>query len=753
MCLSDVDARMRDAGARDRKWLASIISSGVIVSNMWWHILPIGVREMRFLGLWLAALFLAGVGHCVVLARASDASKDARYWARARALVARMTLREKIMEVHGEGTAQFPRHIVGIPKLGIPELRLANGSVGVGPADNSPQKPATALPSEISIAATWDPALAERYGKVIGREARDMGYGMVEGPDINIARVPQNGRTFEGFGEDPFLTAQIAVADIRGIQSQHVMAEAKQFAANNQETDRIGINEIVPLRALHEIYFPAFKASIMQGDVAAVMGAYNKVNGIFCCENRYLLTDMLRRRWHFTGFVTSDFGATHSTVASALNGLDVEMPTARYFGGKLLAAVKSGRVPMAVLNNMLVCRFATMMKFHLFGRPPHIRPVPVKHDATLALHMAEEGMVLLKNQHGLLPLNAAKIKSLAVIGPYALRAMTGGGGSSHVIPFFTVSPMQGIKNRVGGAVRVLFNNGSKIPQAVRLALSCQYAIVMIGDYETEAHDHPLTLSRNENRLVEAVVAANPRTIVVLKTGSALLLPWASRVPAILEAWYPGEEDGNAVAAVIFGDIDPSGKLPITFPASAGQLPAHTVQEYPGVPVPGTRNLIVHYSEGIFVGYRYYNEHHLKPLFPFGFGLSYTTFHFGHLSIRATRLVIGRSKSLRVRFTVTNTGKRYGAEVAQVYLGYPSSKAVPEPPEQLQGFARVTLRPGQRKQVTISIPVNALNYWSDTKRSREPLPGRYRIMVGDSSAHLPLHGYVRLVATGGTHVPA
>jgi beta-glucosidase len=688
-------------------------------------------------------LALTGCGIQCVPAAANSSTVSANDLARAKALVARMTLPEKIEEVHGEGTHLHPRHIVGIPRLGIPELRLANGCVGVGPADDWPQKPATALPCELSLAATWNPALAMRYGEVIGREARDLNYGMVEGPDINIARVPQNGRTFEGYGEDPFLTSQTAVAVIRGIQSRHVMAEAKHFDANNQETDRGGINEIIALRTLHEIYFPAFKAAVRQAAVAAVMGAYNRVNGVFCCQNKYLLTDTLRDRWHFAGFVTSDFGATHSTIASALHGLDVEMPKGKYFAKGLQSAVQSGRVPVKVLNNMLVQRFATMMRFHLFSHPPALRPIPIRRDGELALHAAEQGMVLLKNHGGLLPLDAAKIHSIAVIGPYAVRAMTGGGGSSHVIPLFTIKPVRGIKNLAGAHVHVLFNNGANIAQAVRLARAAQIAIVMVGDHETEGHDHPLTLSKHQNHLVEAVAAANEHTVVVLKTGSAMILPWVQQVPAILEAWYPGEEDGNAVAAVLFGEVNPSGKLPMTFPANAMQLPAHTQQQYPGVPVKGSRNLVAHYSEGIFVGYRYYDQHHLKPTFPFGYGLSYTTFRFSDLHILTPRLRDTPGKTLRMTLTVTNTGRRAGAEVAQLYLGYPSSKTAPEPPEQLRAFARVALQPGQSKQVKLSVPVSALSYWSATRRSWQTLPGTYRIMVGDSSADVPLHGEVTL----------
>lgn len=666
---------------------------------------------------------------------------------RAKALVRRMTLAEKIEEIHGEGTHQHPRHIVGIPSLGIPELRLANGCVGVGPADDFPQMKATALPAEISLAATWSRKLAQQYGQVIGREARDLNYGMVEGPDINIARVPQCGRTFEALGEDPFLTAAMAVADIRGIQIQHVIAEAKHFAANNQETDRGQLNEIISLRALHEIYFPAFKAAVKQADVGAVMGAYPRINGVFCCQNPYLLHTTLRNRWGFSGFVTSDFGATHSTVASALAGLDVEMPEGHYFGRKNLeTAIRTGKVSMSVINAMLVRRFATMMRFHLFTHPPKARALPKRRDGVIARRIAEQGIVLLKNQGGLLPLNPATCRSIAVIGPYAAQAMTGGGGSSQVVPLYTVNPVAGIRNRAGSGVRVIFNVGSSIRQAVRAARSVQVAIVMVGDHETEGRDDSLSLSKHQNRLVAAVAAANSHTIVVLKTGSSKLLPWVRQVPAILEAWYPGEEDGNAVAAVLFGDVNPSGKLPLTFPASASELPAHTPAEYPGVPVNRALGmhgpLVVHYSEGVFVGYRYYDAHHFTPTFPFGFGLSYTTFIFRHLHITTPAQGVG-GNALQAVFDVTNTGRRAGAEVAQLYLGYPSSRSIPEPPEQLRGFAKVYLQPGQRRQITLNVPVKALRYWSTAKRAWQPLPGIYHIYVGDSSAHLPLRASFNL----------
>lgn len=681
-------------------------------------------------------------------AAAAPRHAPASAWAQARSLVRKMTLREKIEELHGTPSRGHFRHIVGIPGLGIPELRLANGCVGVGPADDRPQKPATALPASIALAASWSPRLARQYGVLMGEEARDLNYGMLEGPDINIARVPQNGRTFEAYGEDPFLDAHIVVPVVEGVQSRHVIAEVKHYDANNQETDRFQINEIIPLRALHEIYLPAFKAAVERAHVAAVMCAYPRINGSFNCQNPYLLENTLWGRWQFHGFVTSDFGATHSTVRSALNGLDVEMPNDRFFGKPLYAAVKAGKVPMSVINHMLEARFSTMIRFGLFNHPPAPRPIPVRRDAAVALHIAEQGMVLLKNSGGILPLQATQIHSLALIGPYAVRAMTGGGGSSHVVPILTVKPLAGLRALAPHA-HIVFNNGSNPAQAARIARAAQIAIVMVGDHETEGRDHPISLIAGQNALIRAVAAANPRTIVVMKSGSAILMPWIGQVRAVLEAWYPGEEDGNAVAAVLFGKVNPSGKLPLTFPRALAQLPAHTPAQYPGVPAGNGhavyqqhlhRRMVpmqVTYSEGVFVGYRYFDAKHENPLFPFGFGLSYTTFAFHHLHVARNVFTARQEKALNVSFDVTNTGHRAGAEVAQLYLGYPSTAHLPEPPRQLRAFKKIFLNPGQTRRVTLRVPVRRLRAWNPATHSWQPLYGYYRVLAGDSSANLPL----------------
>ncbi|HXC35186.1 MAG TPA: glycoside hydrolase family 3 C-terminal domain-containing protein [Candidatus Acidoferrales bacterium] len=657
--------------------------------------------------------------------------------ARARQIVNQMTLQEKITELHGIHDAVHQRYVPPILRLGIPGFRIANGPAGVGPGDEHHQLPATALPAPILLASTWDPDLARDYGVVIGKEAKALDDDLLEGPDINIARVPQNGRTFEAFGEDPYLVGRMAVAEIQGIQSQGEIANVKHYAANNQETERFTINEIVGERALREIYLPAFEASVKEGDVASVMSAYPKVNGQYCCQNDILENKILKKQWGFQGFITSDFGAVHSTAPSAMAGLDLEMPTGKYFGDALAAAVQSGKVPLSVIDDKLVRRFRTMMQFGLFDQPAGMKQIPEYEDGQKSLKIAEEGIVLLKNDHETLPLDANKIYNIALIGPYAVEAMTGGQGSSHVRPLYSVSPEQGIEKRVGSMARVRVAAGSDIPKAVSLAASADLVILMVGDSETEGKDHPITLRGNQDELVEAVVAANPHTVVVLKSGSAVLMPWVDKVPAILEAWYPGEEDGNAVAAVLFGDVNPSGKLPMTFPKELADLPANTTQQYPGM------NGEVDYSEGIFVGYRHYDQEHIQPLFPFGYGLSYTTFGFSNLTITPGSVKNTDPFKVSVDFDVTNTGKRAGEEVAQLYVGLPATTRMPQPPEQLKRFAKILLQPGETRHVHFELDKQAMSCWNERHHKWAVLAGPYHIMVGPSSRHLPLQGNVNV----------
>ncbi len=658
---------------------------------------------------------------------------DEDWDARARELVGKMTLPEKITELHGIQDSEYYRYVPPISRLGIPAFHIANGPAGVGPAGDSPQKPATALPSPISLAASWDVSMAKSYGVILGREAKDLNEDLLESPDINIARVPQNGRTFEAFGEDPYLVSQLSVAEIDGIQSQGEIANVKHYAANNQESARSKVNVIVDERTLHEIYFPAFEASVKQGHVASLMAAYNKVNGLYCCENDFLLNQILKKDWDFQGFVTSDFGAVHSTAASALAGLDLEMPTGKYFGCNLETAVESGRVSIFVIDDKLIRRFRTMMEYGLFDHAPNPKPIPAQEDGAESRHFAEEGMVLLKNKGNELPLDPQHLRSIAVIGPFATQAMTGGGGSSHVEPLYTVTPVNGIQQRLGTNVLVSFIDGKDRAKAAALAKSSDVAIVMVGDSEAEGHDHSLVLSSNQDDLIEAVASVNPHTVVVLKTGSAILMPWLDKVPALLEAWYPGEEDGNAVAAILFGDVNPSGKLPITFPRRLADLPANTLEQYPGT------NNVVHYSEGVFVGYRHFDAKQIEPLFPFGYGLSYTTFAYNNLSVNSTNFSAnpGDGGAVTLDFDVANTGKRFGEEIAQVYVGFPSTSAIPEPPKQLKSFEKIPLQPGQTQHIHLALDARSFSYWDVQAHDWKIQPGTYQIMIGSSSRDIQL----------------
>jgi beta-glucosidase len=467
------------------------------------------------------------------------------------------------------------------------------------------------------------------------------------------------------------------------------------------------------------------------------MCAYNKVNGPFSCQNDTLMNQILKTDWGFNGFVISDFGAVHSTVASALAGLDLEMPTGIYFAAALKAAVESGDVPMALIDDKLIRRFRTMIAAGVFDDPPSSQPIPVEEDGAAARQLAEEGMVLLKNDQGTLPLDASRVRSIAVIGPYAARAMTGGGGSAHVNPVYTVDPVPGIKNRVGPRVAVTFADGSDIPAAVALAESADVAIVMVGDTETEGRDHSIALGGNQDELVAAIAAANPNTVVIVKSGSAVLMPWVDSVPAILEAWYPGEEDGNAVAALLFGDFNPSGKLPITFPRNVEDLPASTPEQYPGV------NGVAHYSEGVFVGYRHFDAGSIDPLFPFGHGLSYTSFSYDNLVIDESSACSSENPdhTFCVDLDVTNTGNCAGGEAVQLYVGMPSTDDVPQPPEQLKRFQKVYLSPGETTHVQFVLDARSLSYWDVTGHLWLVAPGTYQIMVGSSSRDVRLWGQI------------
>ncbi len=690
-----------------------------------------GRRTILALTVCISAVIAGLLAH---LPAADTASSSQKPWMdktlsslkRAELLVQQMTLDEKILEIHMMDTRDHPREVPAIERLGIPALKITNGPAGAGPGDARPTQPATALPSALGLAASWDPSMAERFGRLAAQEVAHRGEGLIEAPGVNLARVPQNGRNFEYFGEDPYLASQMTVAEIRGIQSQGVIAEVKHYAANNQENDRKTINEIIDERTLREIYLPAFEAAVKQADVGAVMCAYPSVNGQFGCENTHLLKDILRNEWNFKGFVQSDYTATHTTVNAALAGLDLAMKP-DYYDGAMKTAITSGRLSQSVVDTMLIRRFSQMFRFGLFDNPHMPTPIPEKIDGAIAQSIAIQCAVLLKNSHNQLPLNAKTIRSIALIGPYAGAAHTGGAGSSAVTSLYTVTPVQGIKNIIKDAVKVSYDVGSDPAAAAALARSADVALVMVGNKDREGRDRSdLSLPDNQNQLVSAIAAANPHTVVVLKTGGPVLMPWLDQVAAALEAWYPGEEDGNVVAQLLFGNMNPSGKLPLTFPKAERDTPAHTPQQYPGV------NGTAVYSERLQVGYRWYDEQHIAPLFPFGYGLSYTRFAIRNLRAPAR---LHADVPARIGVDITNTGGTPGAEVIQVYIAAPA--AAHEPPRQLRGFAKVPLRPGETRHVTITLERRAFSIWNETANRWTTFPGRYVILVGNSSLELPV----------------
>jgi beta-glucosidase len=655
---------------------------------------------------------------------------------RAKAIVAQMTVAEKLSQLAGirDDAKDLYRIVPAIPHLGIPALLLTNGPAGVstGGSRNPDHQPlATALPAPISLAASFDVRQADSYGAIGGAETLDVGRNVLEGPTVGIARVPVNGRSFEGYGEDPYLAAQMAVHDINGVQSKGVIANVKHYVGNDQETNRFSVNDDVDERTLREIYLPPFEAAVEDAHVGSVMCAYPKVNGTFNCENPILLNGVLKKEWGFDGFVFSDFGAVHSTVGSANAGLDLETPNAGSFSpAKLQAALDAKQITMATINDKLVRRYATMIRLGLFDRTPTMTPIPAKDDGAVARHIAEEGMVLLKNTGNLLPLGKSALHSIALIG--SNRAVTGGGGSSHVKPLYTVTPSDGLAARAGSGVTITTDPGTSTSSAAAKAKAADVAIVMVQDSEGEGKDRAnLTLPKNQDALVSAVAAANPKTVVVSKTGGPILMPWVDQVPAILQAWYPGEEDGNAVADVLFGAFNPSGKLPVTFPRKETDVPANTTNQYPG-----DANGTAHYSEGIFVGYRHYDAHNITPLFPFGFGLSYASFSYANLKVTK-----GSGANVTVEADVTNTGTSTGGEIAQLYVGSPSSSAVPEAPDELAGFRKVTLTAGQTKHVTFTLNARSFSHWDTASHSWKITAGSYRILVGGGSRDIRLRGTV------------
>jgi beta-glucosidase len=681
---------------------------------------------------------------------------------RARELVAAMSVDQKIAMLSQSqpiwrhyGAAGYVAAQAG---LCIPDLVLNDAGQGVGDMEAN----TTAFPAPISQSSSWDPTLQRQFGHALGWEAWHKGINVQLAPGIEIDRVPLNGRNFEYMSEDPLLAGSGAVAEVQGIQSNPVIATVKHYVANSQETNRMTVSSDVSERALEELYAAPYEAAVRKGNTGSVMCAYNRINVTYACENPKTLTTILKRQFGFNGFVVSDWGATHSTVAAANAGLDMEMGIGpgSFFTAPLKTAVQSGQVRMSRLNDMALRIARTMFRLGIFDHPTPAQPAAVNTDVrrpadiALARTISESGTVLLKNSGGVLPLSGAR-KKVAVIGPGAglegAERFYNGGGSGHIpelgVKPDVVSPLQGIMRRARRQHdTVLYADGSSPVDAAAAASTADVAVVFVGNQDTEGIDRStLDLSADncsfagcamqpvdQDQLIAKVAAANPNTIVVLNTGGPVLMPWLGQIKGLFEAWYPGQQDGNAIAAVLFGDVNPSAKLPETFPKSRADIPTQTQQQYPGVTEPSGVPRAT-YSEGLLVGYRWYDAKRITPLFPFGFGLSYSSFRLRNLRLRSSRR---GAASIEVGFDVRNTSARAGAEVPQVYVADPHT--IGEPPKQLEGFTKVPLAPGRARRAIIRLDSRAFAHWDSATHSWRVTPGCYGIMVGSSSRDLPLH---------------
>ena len=684
---------------------------------------------------------------------------------RAEMVLKQMTLDEKIELMHGNGMPGWPgpepknfRYsnggaglVMGIPRLGIPPIQMSDAAYGVR-ASAYNGRYSTALPSNLGAAASWDPQGACEYGALIGRELRAQGYNMTLGGGTNITREPRNGRTFEYQGEDPILAGTLVGNRIKCEQAQHVIGDIKHYAVNDQESGRNEANVIIGKRVLHETDLLAFEIGIEIGQPAAVMCSYNAVNGDFACENTYLLTTVLKQNWKFPGFVVSDWGGTHSTVKASAAGLDNEQPLDIFYGPAMKKAVEEGKVPMSQIDDHARRVLRSEFAAGLVDNPPKKSVIDVEANLEIARKLEEQSIVLLRNEKSLLPLDS-KTKSIAIIGQNADIGMISGGGSAQVDPpgrsspewlehvWFPSSPMKAVQAKAPSA-SVKFDSGADPAKAAALAKSSDVAIVFAHQWISEGMDLPnLSLPDNQDALISAVAAANPRTIVVLETGTAVTMPWVDKVAGILEVWYAGSKGADAVANVLFGDVNPSAKLPMTFPLSVNDLPHVTVSQPPKKDHGPENGFVlekptfeVHYDEGLLVGYKWYDAQKKPVLFPFGFGLSYSGYSYSNLKV-------ANGKDTTVTFTVKNTGKRAGTEIAQVYAGLPADAK--EPPKRLVGWSKVQLNPGESKEVTITIPARNLSVYDDGSSKWNLVPGSYTFMAGGSSKDLPLQQSVSL----------
>ena len=687
--------------------------------------------------------------------------------------LSKMTLEEKVAMCHAQSKFSSP----GVPRLGIPENWMTDGPhgirqevawdewVGAGWTNDS----CTAFPALTCLAATWNPQMARLYGKNLAEEARYRNKNVLLGPGVNIYRTPLNGRNFEYMGEDPYLASRMVVPYIQGVQQNGVAACVKHFALNNQETDRDHVNVEVDDRALHEIYLPAFKAAVQEGKVWALMGAYNQYKNEHCCHNQYLLKEILKKQWGFDGVVVSDWGGVHDTKQAIENGLDMEFGSWTnglswgasnaydnyYMATPYLEGLRKGKYSVKDLDDkvrrILRLVFRTTMNrnrpYGSFASPEH---------AQAGQTISEEGMVLLQNKGGLLPVKS-HVKRILVVGENAIKRLTIGGGSSSLKVKKEVSPLEGIRLRAGKDIQVDFVQGYESPMqkeqdlkdakepenkkidAVALRLEAVEAakeadlVFFIGGLNKNEHQdcegadrESMNLPYEQDALISALAQANKNVVVVIISGNAVAMPWVNEIPAILEAWYSGSSAGNALASILFGDTNPSGKLPFTFPVKLADNSAHALGEYPG------DHTKVTYKEGIFVGYRWHDKQKLKPLFSFGHGLSYTSFQYSKISMDKKEMTADETITVKVR--VKNTGSREGKEIVQLYIRDKKS-SLPRPEKELKGFEKVSLLAGEEKEVTFTVDRQALSFYDDRKQAWVAEEGDFEVLIGASASDI------------------
>ena len=686
-------------------------------------------------------------------------------------LIKKMTLEEKVGLLHGN--SKF--YVAGVERLGIPEWSLSDGPHGVRAEINRhdwayagwTNDSASYFPTGTAFAAAWNPELAYRRGEVLGEEARWRKKDVLLGPGVNIIRSPLCGRNFEYMSEDPYMNSVLAVAYIKGLQSRDVACSVKHFAVNNQETNRTTVDVECSERALREIYLPAFKAAVQEGGALTVMAAYNKFRGEFCAENNYLVCKILRNEWGFDGVYVTDWGAAHSTIPSMEAGLDLEMGTLIdkyedwYYANPLIEAVKSGKIPMSLVDEKVGDVLRVMIKTNVLDPKKRFGPgsMNTKEHQQATYDAAAEAIVLLKNQNNLLPLDFSSIKSLAVIGDNATRKHSNGGLSSEIKAVYEVTPLEALRAKWGDKVDIRFaqgyeklstfvegsNNGQSsgtfssktqesdalLKEAVEVARTSDVALLVCGlnhDYDTESFDRlNMDIPYGQVELIQEVVKANPRTIVVMIAGSPLNMAAVDICsPAIVWAWFNGMEGGNALVDVLSGKVNPSGKMPFTTPVSLDQSPAHALGNFPG------RDLKVNYEEDILVGYRWFDTKGLPVVYPFGYGLSYTTFNYSNLN--TDKKTYDQADTIQATFTLTNTGDREGAEVAQLYVSDPVC-SVMRPVKELKGFKKVFLKPGESRRITLDIPVSSLAFYSEAQSQFVVEPGEFILQLGASTSDI------------------